>query len=339
MEKSKRCTLDRRRFLGVSGAALAGVSLGLVNVVSAEDVSEGEDSYREGRDGKARRVLRLAHFSDIHVQPELGADKGLIACLHHAQQIKDPPELIITGGDTIMDSFEQDAARTTLLWDLYHQVVKAECSLPIRACIGNHDIWGWNKTKSRTTGQEPNWGKQRALDELGLTQRYYSFDQAGWHMVILDGTHTDPNDEKGYIAKLDEKQFAWLKADLQATPATTPILVVSHEPIVSAAPFFGGARQIEGDWRIPISWVHMDAHRIMDLFKKHPNVKLCLSGHLHRNDRVDYCGVTYICGGAVCGDWWKGDHYECDEGYGIVDLYADGSFAHQYVAFGWEPRQ
>jgi len=52
--------------------------------------------------------------------------------------------------------------------------------------------------------------------------------------------------------------------------------------------------------------MHVDAAKIKDLFAKHKNVKLCLSGHLHLVDRVDYNGVTYLCDGAVCGGWWKG---------------------------------
>ncbi|MEX2092204.1 MAG: hypothetical protein WD971_05980, partial [Pirellulales bacterium] len=72
------------------------------------------------------------------------------------------------------------------------------------------------------------------------------------------------------------------------------------------------------------------------LFAKHPNVKLCISGHLHLLDRVDYNGVTYLCNGAVSGNWWGGRHKDCDEGYAVVDLYDDGTFEHEYVKYGWK---
>jgi hypothetical protein len=58
---------------------------------------------------------------------------------------------------------------------------------------------------------------------------------------------------------------------------------------------------------------------------------------LHLVDKVLYNGVTYCCNGAVCAGWWKGDNQECDEGYGIVDLYDDGSIRNEYVSFGWRP--
>ncbi len=89
---------------------------------------------------------------------------------------------------------------------------------------------------------------------------------------------------------------------------------------------------------IGLGSMHLGAARLKDLFSAYPNVKLCLSGHIHLVDRVVDNGVTYCCNGAVCGNWWKGDHKECDEGYTIIDLYSDGSFQNQYVVYNWIPR-
>jgi predicted phosphodiesterase len=113
--------------------------------------------------------------------------------------------------------------------------------------------------------------------------------------------------------------------------------VVSHIPILSVAAFLDENNERTGDWHVPGAWMHIDARRIKGLFKRHPNVKLCLSGHLHLVDRCEYLGVTYVCNGAVCSNWWKGNYQETDEGYGVVDLYADGTFDAQYVAYGWTP--
>jgi 3',5'-cyclic AMP phosphodiesterase CpdA len=197
-------------------------------------------------------------------------------------------------------------------------------------------VWGWNKEKSKTTGEEILWGKKRAVHELNLPNRYYSFDHAGWHFIILDSTYLHSN-KKDYIAKLDEEQFEWLSSELDDTAGKVPVLIITHQPIFSAASFFDGDNEKSGNWQVPGAFMHIDARRLKDLFKKHSNLKLCISGHLHLVDQVLYCGLTYICDGAVCGSWWNGDHQECDEGYGIFDLYDDGSFAHQYVSFGWKP--
>jgi 3',5'-cyclic AMP phosphodiesterase CpdA len=82
--------------------------------------------------------------------------------------------------------------------------------------------------------------------------------------------------------------------------------------------------------------MHIDARRIKDLFREHPNVKLALSGHIHLKDRVDYNSVTYLCNGAVSGSWWGGPYQECPPGYALVDLFSDGSFEYEYRTFGWK---
>lgn len=38
--------------------------------------------------------------------------------------------------------------------------------------------------------------------------------------------------------------------------------------------------------------VHVDHPRFQELFTQHPNVKACLSGHLHVVERIDFGGVT-----------------------------------------------
>jgi len=281
----------------------------------------------------AKRVLRIAHLTDIHVQPERKGGEGMAACLHHVQSLRDRPDVIFTGGDLVMDSSGADEARTRLQWDLFQRVLKAENGLPVEHCIGNHDVWGIHKKDSKTTGSEPLYGKKWALEVCGLETRYRSFERAGWHFIVLDSTFVTEN---GYKGRLDEEQFEWLADDLKRTDPALPVLVLSHIPILSASAYFDGDAEKSGDWVVPGAWMHIDARRIKDLFVKHPNVKLCLSGHIHLVDRVDYLGVTYLCNGAVCGGWWKGLYQECDAGYAVVDLYADGGFESQYVTYGWK---
>lgn len=282
-----------------------------------------------------KRVLRVAHLTDIHVQPELRAGEGMAACLRHVQQLDDKPGLIVTGGDSIMDSLEADDSRTKLQWDLWNRVLKAECSIEVRSCIGNHDVWGWAKSKSKTTGEEPSWGKKRAIEMLQLEDRCYSFSRAGWQFIVLDSTQPLQDGRGGYTAFLDEAQFDWLARLLRDTPAREPVLIVSHIPILSTTPILW-AQNNHGNFQVSGWLMHTDHVRLKDLFARHPNVKLCVSGHTHLLDRVDYNGVSYLCNGAVSGNWWKGRHKDCDEGYTLIDLYDNGSFDHQYVKYGWK---
>lgn len=295
------------------------------------------DSGQSAASGRYKRVLRFAHLTDSHVQPELGAPEGLARCIRHALGHADKPKMIVHGGDHIMSAFGEDAARTKLQWDLYQRIFKDECPLPVESCIGNHDIWGWDKTKSGTTGSETNYGKKWAMDVLGLSSAYRTFDRAGWRFIILDSVQPDGALFRGELAP---PQFEWLKEQLSRTPHEMPVIIVSHIPIFSTTPFMAmrGAEADGKDWKIPALAMHIDARRIMALFDEHPSVRLCLSGHTHLLDRVEYNGVTYICDGTICGAKWRGPSQRTREGYGMIDLFADGSFAHQYHTYGWEAR-
>ena len=283
-----------------------------------------------------KRVLRLAHLTDMHIQPERGAAEGVAACLHHVQSLPDKPELILSGGDTIMDSLATPTDRAKLQWELWSNAIKNDCSLRVESCLGNHDIWGWNKKSSGTTGDEPQWGKKWACDVFGIERSYRSFDRAGWHFVVLDSM--TPHPETVYTARLDDAQWDWLQSDLAATKPETPVLVLSHIPILSACVLAGWSSSKQGDLTVSHMLMHTDVARIRELFWKHQNVKLCLSGHLHLRERVDYNGVAYLCNGAVSGGWWKGDHQQTKAGYGVVDLFDDGTFENQYLDYGWQAR-
>ncbi len=287
---------------------------------------------------KRRRVLRFAHMTDVHVKPEKGAGEGMAAALRHAQGLDDPPELIFNGGDAIMDALGATRERTQLQWDLWNSVLKSECSLPIEHCIGNHDIWGWYKKKSGTVGDEPMWGKAWALEAYGLAKPYRAFDRAGWRFIVLDSVQLREGGG-AYTAMLDDEQFDWLAEVLEDTGPGVPVVVISHIPIVSVVPAFFKDYFKDHKTQVPGALLHTDMHRIKDLFYKHKNIRLCLSGHIHLVDRVEYLGVTYICGGAVSGAWWGGDWHECEAGYGVVDLYDDGGFGYEYVPYGWAARE
>ena len=294
------------------------------------DVARAQSSAPATR----RKSLRIAHLTDIHVKPELHAGEGMAACLRHAQQ-NHRPDLILTTGDLIFDSMATEEARVRSLWDLSETIWKAECSVPVEHSIGNHDIWGINKAKSKTTGSEPLYGKKWIMSLHGWERPYRSFDRAGWHFIALDSVFPEEDKYRGHI---DDEQFAWLEHDLAQVAPSTPVLVFCHIPLLAAAAFFKAQSEKTGDWVVPAAVMQIDTRKIKGLFLKHPNVKLCLSGHLHLVDRVDYLGVTYLCNGAVSGGWWKGPSQEFEPGYGVIDLYADGTFENKYVTYGWKPQ-
>lgn len=310
--------IDRRGFFGAVGGLAAVAALGRPAQAQPEK----------------KRALRVAHLTDVHVQPELRAGDGFAACLKHVQDHAQP-DLILFGGDHVMDAFQQTRARTQTQWDMFAKILKGGNSVPTKACIGNHDIWGWNKAKSEATGAEPDYGKKWACDALGLAKPYYSFAQAGWHFIALDGVQ--PGAKPGsYAAYLDAAQKEWLAKELAAVPATTPVLVWSHIPVVSAMPLLARRQEPTSGLTVAAGSCHTDAGDIVRLLAGHPNVKACLSGHLHLIDKVAVRGVDFLCNGAVSGAWWKGPNAGFAEGYAVVDLYSDGTYECKYHPYGWQ---
>jgi len=287
-----------------------------------------------------KRMLRVAHLTDIHVMPYpiAGRDiklrynpaESMAACIRHVQSLEDKPDFIINSGDCVMDSLKKTREEVMSQWAVWQEVLKNELELPIYHAIGNHDVWGW-ANKDRL--ENPEYGKSIAIEQLGLSSRFYTFAQNGWNFIVLDSTHFDAKSEGGYIAKLDDEQYAWLESTLKSLDANTPICVVSHIPVISFSPFFDGDNETSGDWKVPGAWMHIDSRKIKDLFKPFSQIKLAISGHIHLQDRVDYLGIKYLCNGAVSGGWWNGNYQEFSPAYVLIDLYSDGSSEHQVVPY------
>lgn len=314
--------MNRRNFLQQGGTLALGAAVGVSGLPA-----------RASTHPARRRVLRAAHLTDVHVAAENGAPEGMAEALRHVQARPDRPELILFGGDCIGDALGTPKARALEQWDIWDRVLAAELKTPARMCLGNHDILGWNRREDAALRADPHYGKALALDRLGLAARHYSFDQAGWHFVVLDSMEFWHGGNQGYLARLDDEQVAWLEADLAAA-AGRPVCVLSHIPILSAAAFLDGDLAGTGTWVVPGAWMHIDAKRIKDLFLRHPNVKVCLSGHLHMVDDVSYLGVRYLCNGAVSGNWWKpGKWQDFDRAYALIDFYDDGSVENTLVFY------
>jgi Icc protein len=331
--ESHTASLSRR---GLLKASAAGLLVAATAGVAGAKPAAAPAAAAPG--GKRSRSLRIAHLTDIHIQPELAAAEGLAQCFKHLSAQADKAQLVVTGGDLIMDSFAADETRTALQWELLTKTIKDNTGLRVEHTLGNHDIWGWNKSKSKTTGSEKLWGKQRAIETLGMKRSYHSYDLGGWHFVHIDSVQPDPSDANGYIGKVDAEQMDWLKSDLAAVKPGTNTLVISHIPIFSATAMVG-KREKDGSLKIAAGLMHTDSNELRELFEKSGHVRAAISGHTHRLDRLDFRGIRYCCNGAVSGGWWKGPNAEAAEGYTLIDLFDDGTVECQYTPYGWQARK
>lgn len=310
--------LTRRNFLrGTVGA-------GLLSAIPLDSNAQAPP--------QAAGSFHFAHLTDIHIEPELEAAKGLAKCLQVAQSAQSGPDFIVTGGDIIFDALEVTPQRAKELFSLYKKVIADHTSLPVYPTIGNHDVFGWAR-KNGVTPATLQYGKAMFKDLLGLKETYYEFDHKGWRFFILDNIQPDDTGQI-YRGGLDRTQFEWLADRLKRTDAKTPIAICEHIPLMSVTPFAFPGTYHDGKWEMSNSLICGDTVERLKLYREH-NIRLCLSGHIHQLDRIDYRGITFICDGAVCGNWWKGPREGVKEGFGQLALSRDGRVDHTYRDYGW----
>lgn len=331
--------MNRRELLSRLGSCLA---LGAVGnkLTMAGEVTSATAATTLKVAGSSADSFSIAHITDVHILGVKQAESWFAKSLHAIQEDEAKPRFILNTGDSVMDTLKTDRGDADKLWHLWRGVTRRELSLPLYQTLGNHDHWGLGKHDLPQIKSDVMYGKKLGLDGFGIERGYHSFDHGNWHFIALDSCQpTGEDNGAGWISRLDEAQFEWLKFDLTNTPADRHVLVYCHVPILQVASMIKLEPAEDKGYRFGAGAMHTDARQIIDLFDKHPNVKLCLSGHLHLHDRVDLAGKTYINAGATSGGWWNGEHHGCWPGYSIINLHADGTFDYRYKTYGWKPSQ
>ena len=309
--------MNRRKFITGTSVLAIGSSILPSGITSAASLSKKD-------------ALLFAFLSDVHVKPTPAAEAGMRKAFRHLNALKRKPEFVINGGDAIMDALAADKAKTQGQWDVWNRVLDSENKLPIYHVIGNHDAWGW-QLKDQSIKTDPLYDKGWVLKQHQMPGRYYAFEQKRWKFLILDSAHENNG---GYIARIDEPQYAWLEQELKNTSPDQHICLVSHIPIVSfCAAMFTDENQANGDWRISRALLHTDARRLTALFSNYKNIRCCLSGHIHLQDAVEYKGIQYYCNGAVSGNWWGGAFKGFDPAYALFTFHKDGRVEREIVEY------
>ncbi|RVU00680.1 metallophosphoesterase [Mucilaginibacter limnophilus] len=260
-------------------------------------------------------VLTVAHITDVHIHDKEDAPARATRYLKKVMENKDI-DFILNGGDSIFDASYDNVTRdmVTAQWTIWDEFIK-HAPLEVYSCIGNHDPW-W-KAPSQN---DEMYGKPYVVKRLKIPNRYYSFSKKGWHFIVLDGNNEG--------IKLDTEQMEWLKAELTKLKTNTPVILMSHYPMLSSTCIWSGGG-------------HGDYKELKALFYQHKDkVRMWLSGHQHLRDSVTYNGVTYLCNGAISGYWWgtgdkesAGKYYyqETPPGYALLKLYDDGAIENEYI--------
>lgn len=310
-------TMNRRHFLSLSAAAAAAGALPL----RAEPM------------GKAGS-LRVVFLTDTHNQPELRANEGTAMAMRKIRSLK--PDLCLQGGDHVMDMTSVPRERSLMLLDEYQKTERALDGIPVEHVIGNHDVFGRSPDSGVATS-DPLYGK-KAFEQRFQTKTYRSFDRAGYHFVILDSIQITP--EREFDAMIDPAQLQWLRSDLAATPAGTPVVVATHVPLVSAAPQYppndeAAAKALQHQVLTNLhGFLLGNSQETIRCFEGH-RVIAVLQGHTHINETVWWRDTPYITSGAVCGNWWHGSRWGTPEGFTVLEL-AGGAAHWRYETYGWK---
>lgn len=301
---------SRRSFLRTAGLAGAAAVLGLP--------ARASWAARGSRAGK----LRLAFVTDVHALPELGAPRAMELSAHAINRTKS--ELAIVGGDLIMDSFETTAEEAEPQWDVYlnlHRSIEA----PVEAILGNHDLAAVRPADGSLPAADP---REIFKQKIGVDRTWRVVDAEGYRIFLLDSVELS-DDEFGYNGGVSGRQLEWIRDELGRTDTDTPIVVATHIPLLSTI-----FQATKGSMFDPTAnLMVVNNMEVLSLFAEH-SLLLVLQGHLHAEEMLRFQGTTFITGGAICGNKWRGPKHGTPEGFGTLTLRPD-RVEWNYHSIGW----
>ncbi len=214
-------------------------------------------------------ALRIGLVTDMHY-----ADKAPAGTRHYRETLdkvqeaglhfeKHKIQMLVELGDFI------DAADTVATEQKYLKTINREFSA---ICKQRHYVLGNHCVDTLT--------KNEFLGGVEQQKSYYSFDQGGIHIVILDacfrsdGVAYQRKNFKWTDANIPAAELEWLKADLQGT--TLPVIVFAHQ-------------------RLDVQNNHgvKNNAAVRKILEADGNVLAVFQGHSHQNDLKEIGGIHY----------------------------------------------
>jgi Icc protein len=149
---------------------------------------------------------------------------------------------------------------------------------PLLPIAGNHDALyeDFTDPKGKRVRASPETVARklsRFREAFGLTAIHYHRKVGPYLLVFLS------TDRPDFLAGLSAAQFAWLRGTLEEN-RQTPTLVFFHAPLQ-------GTLRDYNDYANTPHFVAQPAEAIRDLLKRHPQVFLWVSGHMHITPREE----------------------------------------------------
>ena len=192
----------------------------------------------------------FVQVSDSHIGFDKAANPDARATFRQAvakiKALPTAPDFILHTGD--ISHLSKDAE-----WDDADQII-GEAGVPVFHIPGEHDMLD----EGGGAAYLARYGKDAQGDG------WFSFDHKGVHFVGL----INVKDLKaGGSGHLGQDQIDWLKQDLEARSASTPVVVMGHIPLWSLYPQWG--------------WGTEDAEPALALLRRFGSVTV-LNGHIHQ---------------------------------------------------------
>lgn len=247
--------MKRREFLRNTSLALAAAGTSLANTSALASASSSM--------AKSAKV-RFGIIADLHQDFTFDAPQRLQAFINEMNHLK--PDFILELGD-----FCCPIEKNKVIADIWNGFPG-----PKYHVIGNHEM-------------DQKCTREQVVSFWGMAGRYYSFDQNGFHFIVMDGNAPNPaNPQERYPAGIDDDQMNWLSADL--AKALLPTIVFCHQG------FDNTAIRNRESVRILLENTH----------SRNGNGKVVavFSGHFHQDYYNFINGIHYIQINSSTYQWW-----------------------------------
>ncbi|MFH1068827.1 MAG: metallophosphoesterase [Candidatus Glassbacteria bacterium] len=214
-------------------------------------------------DARTRRTIRQSENNFLPLMNELKKQ---------AEIFQPRPVAIFSCGDIVHGGVSDPAIQFRHFLEDYNSVAMP---VPLFNAMGNHEAAGEGMERAYDEAFLPFMSRETGRS---LTARHFSVDFGNSHFILLDAQPPDRRggDHDKRIFELMDKQWDWLKADLEANKNKEHIFVIAHPTIWPVS---------SGD-----VWYVYDPQKqreFVDLLLEY-NVRIYFGGHEHVYSVVGY---------------------------------------------------
>ena len=233
--------IDRRNFLSCMAWAGTGLLWTMAGGVPTSKL------FAAGPAAHSSAAFSFVQISDSHIGFNKAANQDVTGTLKLAidkiNAMPGTPDFLLHTGDITQNAKASE-------FDAAQQIIKGSRTSDIHCVPGEHDT---------ATDDGALYLERFGKGTMGTG--WYSFDHKGVHFIALNNSR-----QVDAMGGLGPDQLAWMKKDVAALSASTPIVVFAHIPLWMVYP----------EWAIP-----RDGAEALSYLKRFGSVTV-LNGHIHQ---------------------------------------------------------